>query len=268
MNKEKEEERIKKLILRTAENIGIKISELELPEITIGGEEPFYDVLGNKAGIPESDIYSGRVIGEYVGHILRAIANERRIREYQRINFSSRLLKYLGFKPEITPTKPEKRDIEVDEFFGYLGRKLLENVATSEDNLDFNQRTKYKLKQQHSSYKYAKSLDSNKINLEELYLMSNQEVRHRFFRQDPQYDLSQEPKPAEITRRNSKSLEQRIGLIVLLPAVIILTLFLIAKNITGYVVSSNAQQTSWLSIIILTIMIILIYINFSKSKSL
>ena len=52
MNKEKEEERIKKLILRTAENIGIKISELELPEITIEGEEPFYDVLDNKARIP------------------------------------------------------------------------------------------------------------------------------------------------------------------------------------------------------------------------
>ena len=260
MNKEKEEERIKKLILRTAENIGIKISELELPEITIEGEEPFYDVLGNKAGIPESDIYSGRVIGEYVGHILRTIANERRTREYQRINFSSRLLKYLGFKPEITPTKPEKRDIEVDEFFGYLGRKLLENVATSEDKLDFNQRTKYKLKQQHSSYKYAKSLDSNKINLEELYLMSNQEVRHRFFRVNPQYDLSEEPEPAKTTRRN-KTLEQKVGLIILLPATIILTLFLIAKNITGYVIGTDYQQTSWLSIIFIALLIFLLYKN-------
>ncbi len=249
MNKQQKEavSQFYELLDRGAKEIGLKIPKSQYPQIEIG-DEPSYDPLDNKLILPEEYINSGRIIGEYLGHVLRELSNRKRTRNLQRVRYSTALLTHLGFKPKISHSKErEQRDIEVDEFFGYLGRILAEEITQPEDNLNFRQKTPYKMREQHhKAYEYAKSLNPEEIDYKTLFQMPNKEVRRIYF------------------RKPKSGLEQTLKLI--LPITVILTLILIAKNITGYVIQQNSEQSPWLPIILIIFLLILLHKNLNKQS--
>ncbi len=248
MNQQEKKEAISRfcnLLDRGAKKIGLKIPKNQYPEIEVG-TEPVYDPLSNKLILPEEYIDSARIVGEYVGHVLRELMNRKKIRKSQRVAFKTTLLNSLGFRPKIQPsTQREKRDIEVDEFFGYLGRLLLEDITKPEDNLDFKSRTPYKMLPQHQeSYRHAKSLSPEERNYKNLFQMSDKKVRKKFFRKS--------------------NVETMVKLAFL--SAITLTFVLITENITGYAINQNPSNNNWLLIIIIIFLLILFYKNL-KSNS-
>ena len=249
MNPKQKKEEIDKfyrILNRGTKAVGLKIRKSQYPQIEIG-EEPNYDPLENKITLPEKYLDSGRIIGEYLGHALRELSNKQRARDYQRIGYSTALLTRLGFKPKIPLSQSEKRDIEVDEFFGYLGRFLLRDITMPEDNLNFKQKTPYKMQPQHQeAYEYAKELKPEEHDYKSLFQMSNQEVREKFF-------------------KKQKTLEQLVKLI--LPISAVLTIILMTKNITGYVIQDTTQQTPLLSLFLIIFLLILLYKNLNLYKN-
>jgi len=249
MNPKQQKEEINKfykILDRGAKAIGLRLRKNQYPKIEFG-DEPDYDPLENKITLPEKYLNSGRLIGEYLGHTLRELSNRQRTRESQRIRYTIALLTKLGFKPKIPASQSEKRDIEVDEFFGYLGRFLIRDTTMPEDNLDFKEKTPYKIKPQHQeAYKHAKELKPEERDYKSLFKMTNREVREKHFRKTP-------------------PLEQLVQLI--LPISAILTLILITKNITGYVIQENTQQTPWLPIILIIFLLLLLYKNLNLYKN-
>ena len=235
-----------KLFGRGAKKIGLKIPKSQYPQIEVG-EEPSYDPLENKITLPEEYLYAGRLIGEYLGHALRELSNRQRTRNSQKIRYSTALLARLGFKPNLPQSNSEKRDIEVDEFFGYLGRFLLKDTAMPRDNLNFEQTLPYRMKEQHQkAYQYARKLRPEEVDYKAIFQMPNKEVREKFFKK-------QQP------------LEQLVQLI--LPISAVLTLILIAKNITGYAIQNNSQQTSPFQILLIIFLLILLYKNLNLYKN-
>jgi len=246
MNSKQQKEEIDKfyrLLDRGAKAIGLKIRKDQYPRIEVGNE-PDYDPLEHKITLPEEYLNSGNILGEYLGHALRDISNKQR--ESPKLGYTTGLLNLLGFKPKLPQSQPEKRDIEVDEFFGYLGRFLAKDITKPQDNLDFKQRTPYEMREQHQEpYEHAKELKPEEIDYKALFKMPNRKIRKKYF-------------------RKSQPLEKLVQLI--LPTSAILTLILITKNITGYVVQNNSQQTPPLQILLIIFLLVLLYKNQINSK--
>ena len=284
MKKEKplrEKEHIKDLISRMANEIGIHLSQEDLPKITHKGNQASYDPLDKTINIPLEYIESGLVLGEEITHFLRDYVQGEKRKKEQRINLKTYLLNSLGFNPRIKPTPPTKRDRHSEEFFGYLGRRIMKNITTSKDKLQFKN-TSYSRKRAMNDlkntskresvlvhqrpYEFAEAIDLKKIDYSKLLDLSDKEIRYRFFRQDPQYNLSKPPTEAKVTKRNpsKKTLEAKLAITSLALLLIILN-----PKITGFTITQNSPLLQ--SILIPSIFIttlILIYRTLKSSKKL
>ncbi len=108
----KTENRIYNLIDKMKKKIGIKIPKKNYPKILVIPKKhetnpPFYSFEKNIIFLNETDLYSGDAIGEEAGHFIR--------------NY------IIGGKGEI----------HTGEYFGALGRKILEKISTNKDKLSF-----------------------------------------------------------------------------------------------------------------------------------
>lgn len=304
------ENKLYDLISRFSKVIGIKIPKKYYPEIRITQLiNSGYDDRSNTIYISENNRDSGITIGEEIGHFIRDYSLMRSLESkkgfFQRI-FKGKYNKNTSLLPLEFTNNFEDR--YTGEFFGYLGRKILERVSKPNDGLNFtpganpyelksivpkikkaNKRlrellTAYKNKeypegktkedieqriiglrsfkfdvQQHQRpYYFASRIDLDKLNLKELYLLEDKEVRYRFFREDPQYNVK-----GNGSDPNKRNLEGKLLSIIGL----ILGLFFLSNNITGRVISNfNNQNYKILGVIIFIASIIGLYFSFNKSR--
>ncbi|MDD5193269.1 MAG: hypothetical protein PHF67_01660 [Candidatus Nanoarchaeia archaeon] len=293
------------LIGRMSKKIGVEIPREQYPKIEITEKcEPSYNLIFNSIQIPERALNSGNILGEEIGHFLRHYAEGK---SSQRIGFGDYIRSIFGF-----PIKPSgrRKESQTDEFFGYLGRKILEQVTKPTDKLVFardlytrehimnelkrarkTRRTsldpsekqeaesyrKEILKHQRA-YEFADQVDLRRIDdYGTLFSLPNQEVRHRFFREDPQYKLHGRIKPGKITKRKSKSLNserEKFGLEQVLKFIWIIGIFVLfillinMNKYTGYAIntSNNSFNIYLIAFIIFFIFAVIILFNKFRQK--
>jgi len=253
--------RVYSYINKMSKYTGADIKKEQYPEVKITTRNSsMYNPDTNTLIISRKDAHSGDAIGEEIGHYMRA---------------------------QLRPEQNYKREKITGEFFGYLGRRILNQVGPDQ-NLRFQldrgigtkkealtsikqHKQKSREYEQYSSgkkndpdgiltpkyaklraenekakrreilehyrgYEIAEQVDLNKMNYKEVYSLPDKEVRSRFFRQDKQYDLTQEIKPGVITR----NLEGKVALILL--GVILIALFFYRSTITGNSIIEVSKQ--------------------------
>jgi hypothetical protein len=270
-------QRIYGLIDRMSKRVGIEIPRENYPAIITEKDALEYRNSLNELAIDPRYLNSGESLGEEIAHFIRnytkTIAGKKPL---------SRLSYYLrhprGNELDRVPSQEQKQDVHADEFFGYLGRKILQEIATEEDNLKFGVRTKAPREQTRKDrleherpYKFASQLDLSKISdYNSLFTLPDKEVRSRFFRSDPQYNLSKPLEEAKITRRNTQTTQPRLEAIVrvIAPIFLILSIFLTSrKMITGSVIGySGFINTIPLITILLISLIFFIIIGIKKKR--
>ena len=261
------EKRLHDLMDRSFEYIGIKIPQNKYPQVYIGdlNRGGRYNSSKNQVYLNKEADYSGDTIGEEaIGHFVRDQLPDNKLKSFLR------RAKRKVFKK----SKYDFEDHYVGEFFGYLGRRILKEVATPKDRLTFdddfssnkvvvnslraNKKEKEallelpkeglspkerkarikKIRQldeeriddltHYRPYHFASQVDINKLNLPNLYKMSNKEVRRRFFRENPIYD---------------SNLEQKVELATTI-VVLLNSIFFLSSNFTGYVISNLSLKSS------------------------
>lgn len=308
--------RIYDLIGRMSKRVGVSISKQEYPAIKLTNEGTHYNALENTIFLNKKDVNSADFIGEEIGHLLR---NHIRGQEYKKIGLPEMFKSWLGIKLAPYRAKREKAEIHTEEFFGYLGRKIIREVIKPNEGFDLKKNptgvsredrktlkeyaeswraiedrkrehpdyTPQEAKKQRETiekkreyilqsqrpYEFAEAIDLKKVNLKKLYALPNQEVRHRFFRVDPQYDLSKPAPEARITKRHhakryESQLETALKLIGTIGLFILFVLSINPINLTGYVINikDNPTNSESIAIIILIILIIIAILNKFKSK--
>lgn len=127
LNKKEERDfqlRVHDYIRRMADYLGIEIPDKDLPIIAIydkkRGKENIsnenvacYSLPLNYISIPQDEINSGDSLGEEIGHFLR------------------------DFTVPKNQRYPDEKSVQ--EFFGYLGRRVLQKVTNSNENLTFDE---------------------------------------------------------------------------------------------------------------------------------
>ncbi len=316
MNKKELQQKINSLINRVTQEIRVNIPKKDYPSINLIGENSTnYNPLLNEIELSKNHVNRGDVIGEEISHFIRNY-----ILSHQNTNAKSKLGYYLfhpfGSEIDRVPSRNQESEKYTDEFFGYLGRDILQKVAKPSDNLTFkktkptsqkkaletlkriksqkrelekfetefpyktdityqqpypnSETAKKHIKQLDKTreeilvhtrpYNFAQNLDTNKINLKELYFMSNKEVKNRFFRQDPQYNLKQTSKSPKITKR--KTLEKITENLVIISLLILIITFIDLK-ITGHIINQNYANHY---IIPLTLIIFILLIIILKKR--
>ena len=218
------EKRVHDLISRALRKTGIDVPKREYPRVVITpNKQEFYESTFNEIGIPGPKINSGEAIGEEIGHFIREKARENVL------NKPWSLKDYFMNLVGKNPRRDYRDEVHTQEFFGQLGIKILKEISTPEDLLDFNMRkrtsksevvsrlrklrgdirkykdvdnteTGEKIEQAESErkslleharpYYYISRVDLSQINdFGKLFSLPDQEVRYRFFRDNPQYNL-------------------------------------------------------------------------------
>lgn len=281
MEKEYEvQKRIDSLLERVTSEFEIQLNTRDYPSTYLSkGNQVSYSPDLNYLHLREEDLDDGEVLGEdAIAHplrkILRQYANQRKL-EKEKSSFLGKIKTAIGkHYPENADS--EKDDPEVSEFFGYIGRRMLEQVAKPEDNLKFGKKRKPIDTPEHyrhhheTGYKYAKQIDLKKIkDFQRFFELSQEEVRARFFRQDPQYDLS---KPVQVSgnKKNSKERNQPTtleGIVkIIAPIFLIISIFLISKKtITGNMIGvSTFDKTLPILTILIMSLVFMILIRYKK----
>lgn len=254
------------LLKRIASEYRIALKPHNYPSVHISkGDKVYYSPELNYLHLREEDMDDAEVLGEEViGHPLRRILRQYAVQrelEKNKKSFRGRLKAAFG-KHYSEQADYEEDDPEVSEFFGYIGRKMLERIAKPEDNLKFKKKRKpIPVPEEHkpyhqTGYRFAQQIDLDKItDFQEFFSLSAEEIKKRFFRFNPRYDFS---KPAvgakELPKNKEKTLENILKLIFL-PLIIVLV-FLAARTITGMVVGINSPTGNFISILTLIILVI------------
>ncbi|MBR9704806.1 hypothetical protein GOV12_05315 [Candidatus Pacearchaeota archaeon] len=262
MKKDPKKEKIYELLKRVNQRFGLNIQEADYPQIEFSASEVSYSPELNYAHLREQDTDNQDIIGEdLIGHPNRRILRQNSLQnqlEQQKTSFRRKIQQAFG-KHYPENADYEEDDPDVAEFFGYIGRKLLETVVTPKDKLIKNKnREKTNAPNEYqphheTGYTFAKFLDLKKIkDFNKFFSLSADEVKQRFFRQDPQYDLDKPPTQAKITKRQPLTPQQsRLeGIVkIILPAIGIFFLIgLLSKfSITGYSISYETNKQTYLT---------------------
>lgn len=241
----------------------VKIPGREYPLVVLTNENSFYNADLNYINLRESDKYSGEVIGHELGEFFRERLKQQKKQEPLTIKEKIKL--FFRYNPR---EENETEETHAHEFFGYLGTRILQDLVKERKAVKFGEKRKpIEMSREHilahaRPSRFAAQLDLSKIrDYKALFSLSDNELRYRFFRQDPQYDLSKPASEAKIARRPQKTekLESIIKIIPIL--IIILSLILLIKiNITGNAVINNSdnQQIPILVIFIISVIFLLI----------
>lgn len=258
------------LIKRVATRFGIHLNPGDYVSVSCSKEnQAYYSPELNHSQVRQEDRDDGDIIGEeIIGHPLRSIlmqyAAQRQL-SGEKNSFAGKLKAILGkHYPEKADFKDD--DSDVSEFFGYIGRKMLEEVARPGDNLKFKKRKSINVpesyKQHHDAgYQYAAQIDLSKItDFQKFFELPAEEVRARFFRKDPQYDFTA-PKSLESVLR------------VISPVILISSIFLVSsKIITGNMILNANSQYNFsnsipLVVILLVSLVFVVMSGIRKPKS-
>jgi hypothetical protein len=258
-------ERIYGLIDRMSKRIGLNISRREYPSIRISQDERSnYEETGGTITLNSKDLNSGTMIGEEIGHYLRVKTRKLTFKEPP-----SKLKYYLrhpfGNELDRVPSNPEYDHIHTSEFFGYIGRRILQEVATKQDSLNFVQSKRDPKEFPRESrlthqrpYTFAASVDLSQVqDYKAFFSLPDRVVRSRFFRSDPQYDLSKPIQEAKITKRNQQTKRPREKLEALVkiiaPIFLLIAIILLSqKTITGNAIN-NLNFTGTVPIVVILI---------------
>ncbi|MBS3075547.1 hypothetical protein J4429_03735 [Candidatus Pacearchaeota archaeon] len=294
--------RVYELLFKMARRIGIKIPESDYPGVNLS-KVSYYNGKLNEINISENKIHSGDEIGEEIGHFLRVYLRRQKSQMIPRV-----LTRAYNFLKK-TPKYHDKAEQLTDEFFGYLGRQILQDVTNRSDLLDFigsptqedaldelksirkkkqelpiENKNLRRLKTRRRNilhhirgYNYAAELNLKKVDLKKLFEMPNQEVRYRFFRSDPQYDLNKPIKPGTITKRHGaiitaereeSGLETALKFIGTIGIFALFALSINLNNLTGYAINIKKNQINldFLIFILLIVLLVLAILNKFKSK--
>ena len=266
----KVQERVDYLIDRMSQVLGIEIPKREYPLVILTNENSSYNPDLNYIRLRESDKDSGEVLGHELGHFFR---NKIKQQEKEKpLTTREKLGRLIGYKPR---TGYEAEETHSDEFFGYLGTRILNEIMKERSLVKFGEKREpveltreYILAHKRPSI-FANQLDLSRIaDLHQLFSLPDREVRHRFFRSDPQYNLSRPAPEAKITRRQPKP--QRLeSLVKIISVLFIITagFFLTKNNITGNAISelSINKQIPILAILIISV-IFLLTIGLTKKR--
>ena len=255
-------ERIYGLIDRMSKRIGIEIPRKDYPSVRL--EEGAFEYIRNlnEFAIDPKYIHEGEPLGEELAHFIRDYT-----KTFEEKKPLSKLRYYLrhpfGNELDRIPSREEGKDIHSDEFFGHLGRRILKEMATEKDNLRFGSKLSPPKEQTRADYlhharpyKFARQLDLNQISdYSTLFTLPDRVVRSRFFRSDPQYDLSKPIEEAKITRRTPQAERPRLeGLVrIIAPIFLLVAIILVSqKTITGNAIN-NLNFTGTVPVVVILI---------------
>ncbi|MBT4135632.1 hypothetical protein HOD75_02865 [archaeon] len=310
-----------RLIDRMTHELDIDIPESEYAHAVLTDGRSEYDPNANLIKINQGDVYSGNVLGEEIGHFIRSRVKHP---TSKKLGVVQTLKHYLGIEPP-TFQIPETEE-HTDEFFGYLGRKILKKIATPNDDLKFPKRketrkqaveelkkitqglkdwekyekgeyehpdiTPEKIKHGQDQakavrrnilthqrpYDFAEKTDLEQISdYKKLFELQDREVRMRFFRKNPLYELNK-PLPKELKEKpkepeRKKPTLEKLVKIAIIPLVIGFLIILNYANtflpkFTGFSIKNFNQTYSALILLIPLAIIILtfLYFKFRKKK--
>jgi hypothetical protein len=257
-------ERIYGLIDRMSKRIGIQVPKGNYPSVKLEEGAFEYRRNLNEFALDPKYIHEGEPLGEEIAHFIRDYTKTfavkkplSRLRYYLRHPFGNEL--------DRIPSREEGKDIHSDEFFGYLGRRILKEIANEKDNLRFGSKLSSPKEQTRADYlhharpyKFARQTNLSQISdFNTLFSLPDRVVRSRFFRSDPQYDLSKPVKEAKITKRNPQTkrpkekLESLVRVIA--PIFLLLAIILVSqKTITGNAIN-NLNFTGTVPIVVILI---------------
>ncbi|MEM0465518.1 MAG: hypothetical protein QXW97_02345 [Candidatus Pacearchaeota archaeon] len=267
------QEKIDYLLKKVISEFNIKLNQEDYPSVKISNSVGYSPIL-NHISIRRLDQYDGDILGEEaIGHVLR-----RNLRQYALQNRLDKEKKTLvgRLKRTFGIYLPEKADFEDDdsdvaEFFGYIGRKMLKKIADPKDKIRFDIKREpvivpqdYK-KHHEIGYKFAEQIDLSKIkDFNTFFSLSPEEVRARFFRPDPQYELD---KPIEQVK-SKKNLEDMLKFLIPGIFFILLISFLSKLEMTGYVTSIEpTNKKSYLLIItFISLSLIIFFVTLANKR--
>lgn len=260
------EKKVHGLINRALHETGLRVAPKYFPKVVLipNSKTPGYDFENNIIYLNNTSTTNGDDIGEEaIGHLIRDnVSLDLKTRIYRtplfaplkkfvksdgKAHYTGEFFGYLGRRVLRSIARPE------DNLFGddyvrsnkksvlrlkenrkrrnFLKNKTYsskeEKNAASEELVGlFNERAKDLVHDR--PYRFASQLDLSKVNLKEVYQLSDSEVRRRFFRDDPIYD--------------ARKLEQKLGVAIALIGLSGSILF--SSRITGNVVGSNLNSSS------------------------
>jgi hypothetical protein len=251
------------LLDKIASKKSIAINREDYPHVEISSDTVSYAPGLNYIKLRESDIDDGEVLGEdAIGHPLRRILRQQSLKDklnkgkksvFGKIKFALGI--YMPENPDY-----EEDDPAVSEFFGYIGRRLLYDVAEPEDKLVFGKkRKKTKVPEDYKAvhtmgYKYAANIDLSKIqDLKSFFSLSDEEVKKRFFKPNPDYDPQQ---------TENKNLENIVKFIIPGIILVIIMSVLSKPSMTGYSIIYQSNKQVLLTIITILSLLLIIFISY------
>jgi hypothetical protein len=228
--------KITTFIQRMEDYIPLTIEPETYPAILVGKySKPCFDSDGI-IYLPDTLVRSGTFIGEEAAHFLRY--NVTNVRE---LPLDERIRQLIPFRKNVFTHRKIQDDSQVQEFFGYLGRRIMRKIAVDdEDDLWFHsekpislcyqeerlcelkklteqyknnpKRTKkqeeytYLIESQEAirrhlmPYYFAQDINIDEINLKELFLMTDNQIKRKYFKTSPKHLTYSEP--ASLLRRS------------------------------------------------------------------
>lgn len=264
------QKRVDYLIDRMSQFLGVEIPRREYPLVILTNENSSYNSDLNYLRLRESDKDSGEVLGHELGHFFRNIIKQKG--KNKPFTYREKIKSLLGKNPR---AEYETDETHANEFFGYLGTRILNEIIGERKAVKFKEEREpiemtreYILTHARPS-RFAAQLDLSKIkDFKNLFSLPDREVRHRFFRPDPQYNLSKPAPEAKITKRNQpKETLEAILKLILVPVLIFIIYFNKSESITAGAITEISQDKNIPLLVILIISVtFLLAIGLTKKR--
>jgi len=281
------EERVYGILDRMKKEIRVKIPKKDYPQIWISKElNNSYNLSTNNLFISLDKVHSGSVIGEEISHFIRDYLIPPESTELH----SGEFFGYLGQRILKSIVRPEDK-LEFETNLETRKEALVKLRRTRKDLKNWRKYENGELKDQDITpekinkgisdlleyrkdilkhwrpYDFSSKVDLEKVELSKLYALPDKEVRKRFFRENPEYDLLQQSIISRIRRRVRKGIENLLQVFII-PVFIITILLAANMNLTGRVIgiSEDNHLTLIFVVALLIISILIIYLKFSSNQ--
>jgi hypothetical protein len=261
------QKRVDYIVDKMSKVIGVQIPKREYPLVILTEDNSSYNPDLNYIRLRETDKHSGEVIGHELGEFFREKLKQQRKQEP--LTFKEKVKSFFRNNPK---EDYEAEETHAHEFFGYLGTRILKELVKERKGVGFGEkREPIKITREHvlthaRPSRFANQLDFSEIyDFKKLFSLPDREVKHRFFRTDPQYNLNKPVPEAKITKRKPKTLETIVKLTIL-PVLMLVFFFFLEKTITGNIIKINSSVNTlyFMPAIIIGIIIIFIALKISK----
>ena len=320
-------EKVYDLVKRMSKEIGFPLRQEYSPEIIFSDKVssryiPYHGNMKGTIVVNYNELNSGDVLGEEIGHYIRDISRPKEKRPEYGKGIGSYFRKKINKPIEYKEIDSERH---TDEFFGYLGRRILKKIARPNDYLEFRKdkgfpskkeemenlrkireirkipgtytkdKTKYSedeikrsrfekniaegtrknILYHHRPYEFASNIDLDEIkDFFKLFSLPDKEVRYRFFRNDPKYDLKKSLDDYNMGSNKQEIKQGKLERILKVTLAGLLAIFLffasgkIMTVLTGNAILEHSESSNLGAVIsglaLVAIAIVYLILNFRK----